>query len=60
MDETIELRASSQWELRDGIPYIDVRDGLYARLGRSVLYNLIESCGERMISAGKSFKLGDT
>ena len=59
MQETTELRASSGWELRGGIPYLEVRDGLYARLGRSVLYNLIEQYGAEVESAGHKFKLGD-
>ena len=59
MGETVELRTSNPLELRGNIPYIDVRDGLYARLGRSVLYNLIEEYGEEVKSDGKSYRLGE-
>lgn len=59
MDEIISLQAETVWELRDGIPYIEVRKQLYARVSRSVLYNLIEHFGEKIDHAGISFPLGD-
>ena len=59
MDEVIELGAESVWALRDGIPYVEVRDGLFARLSRSVLYNLIEEYGAHIETQGKIFPLGE-
>ncbi len=59
MDEEIELSAKSIWELRDGIPYVEVRDGLFARIGRSALYNMIEEFGEAIVINGQSFALGE-
>ncbi len=41
MDET----TTNCIELRDELPYVDVRDGLYARINRAVYYNLIEEFG---------------
>ena len=32
-------------EMREEIPYVEVRDGLYARINRSVYYNLIDQFG---------------
>ncbi|MBL4803421.1 MAG: DUF1285 domain-containing protein [Alphaproteobacteria bacterium] len=59
MDEQVKVSPSHPLELRNNIPYIDVRDGLYARLGRSVLYNLIEEYGAELKSGGKTYKLGE-
>ena len=36
-------------EMRDGIPYVEVRDGLYARINRAVYYNLIEAFGPEIL-----------
>lgn len=58
MEEMVELNAETRWELRDGIPYIEVRDGLFARIGRAVLYNMIEEFGEAIHVKGKVFPLG--
>jgi hypothetical protein len=60
MDETVELGPGHGLELRDGIPYIPVRDGLYARLGRSVYYNLVETFGGIIRSRGTEHVLGET
>lgn len=60
MDETVRLGADHPLELRNGIPYIEVRNGLYARLGRSVYYNLAHRYGEQIHSDGQIFKLGET
>ena len=59
MGEVIELGMGCRWELRDGIPYVEIRNGLYGRIGRSVLYNLIEAYGGYMESRGKTFMLGE-
>lgn len=59
MEEIIELGKGSKWELRDGIPYVEVRDGLYARIGRAVLYNMVEEFGEQLQSRGRRFPLGE-
>ena len=59
MDETITLNKETYWELRQGIPYVEMRDGLFARLGRSVLYNLIEEHGSTITIEGKDFALGE-
>ncbi len=40
-DRPIEMRSTEKGE----IPYVEVRDGLYARVNRSVYYNLIEAMG---------------
>lgn len=58
MDEHIELRRDTQWEIRNEIPYFEVRDGLFAKLGRSVYYNLIEEFGESFESDGTVFNNG--
>lgn len=58
MDEPVTLNSSSVWEIRDGIPYIEIRDRLFARISRAVLYNLIEEFGESIESDGKIFPLG--
>ena len=41
MNETTK----SPIEMREEIPYVEVRDGLYARINRSVYYNLIDQFG---------------
>jgi hypothetical protein len=41
MEETTPERI----EMRGEIPYVHVRDGLYARINRAVYYNLIEEFG---------------
>ena len=58
MEEEVELTAKTIWELRNEIPYFEVRDGLFAKLGRSVYYNLIEEFGESFESDGRVFKNG--
>mgnify|MGYP000070693184 CR=1 FL=1 len=59
MNETIELNAQAQWELRGGIPYIEVRAGLFARIGRAPLYNMIEEFGEFIEVDGRKLPLGE-
>jgi len=58
MSEEITLNAETLWEVRGGIPYIEIRDGLFAKIGRSVLYNLIEEFGESFEVDGKVFNNG--
>ena len=59
MQEEFILSRAHKWELRAGIPYVEVRAGLFARLGRSVYYNLVERFGVQLTSAGATFKLGE-
>lgn len=58
MEEIIALGPEHPLELRGGIPYIEVRDGLYARVARSVYYNLVEMAGTVITSRGAQFPLG--
>lgn len=58
MDEEINLTKDSAWEMRNEIPYVEVRDGLFAKLARSVYYNLIEEFGESFKSDGREFANG--
>jgi len=58
MDEEIELRSDTTWEIRNEIPYVEVRNGLFAKLARSVYYNLVEEFGESFKSDGRQFKNG--
>lgn len=58
MQERIFLTADTHWELRGGIPYFEVRDGLFAKLARSVYYNLVEEFGETFESDGRVFENG--
>lgn len=44
MDETTQKPI----EMRGEIPYVEVRGGLYARIGRSMYYNLIETFGPKV------------
>jgi len=60
MHETITLNAGAHWQLRSEIPYFEVRNGLFAKLGRSVFYNLIEEFGTHIKSDGAIFPLGKT
>ena len=54
MKESITLNEEHPLELRAGIPYIEVRNGLYAKIARSVYYNLVEEYGQSV----QGFKLG--
>jgi len=38
-------------EMRDEVPYVEVREGLYARISRSVYYNLIEEFGAKIFES---------
>ena len=59
MEEKVTLAANTEWELRNNIPYFEVRNGLYAKLGRSVYYNLVEQYGASLMSDGAKFSLGE-
>lgn len=58
MDENVPLGPDHVIELRAHVPYVEVRDGLYARISRSVYYNLIEEYGEKISSRGIEHILG--
>ena len=59
MDEIVELGPEHPLQLRDGVPYIEVRNGLYARIARAVYYHLIEEFGDTVPSRGERYKLGE-
>ncbi len=59
MHEDITINKDTAWELREGIPYVEVRKGLFARIGRSILYNLIEEHGAAIKCDGQNFPLGE-
>lgn len=65
MEESVELGADDSLELRIydkeniTLPYIHVRNGLYARLNRSVYYELIEKYGVEFNSRGQKQVLGE-
>lgn len=48
MDETTSKKLEVRMTERGEIPYVEVRDGLYARINRSVYYNLIEEFGPQI------------
>lgn len=64
MDEIVMLGAEHPLELRYSqtyamdLPYVHVRDGLYARLGRNVYHALAGQYGTSIESDGVSFALG--
>ena len=58
MGETAPLGPEHPIILRQDKPYIEVRNGLYARLSRPVYYNLIEKYGAAVSSRGMSHSLG--
>lgn len=65
MGEHIEVGPDHPVELRtckksgNLLPYVIVRDGLYARIGRSVYYNLVEALGASFESRGITHVLGE-
>ena len=52
--QVIPLKHGHQWQLRDyqglQVPYVCVRDNLYARVNRAVYYQLVELALEQMAS----------
>ncbi len=66
MGEIVPLGPEHPLELRkdkstgDTLPYIMVRNGLYAKLGRPVYYNLVEKYGATVKSRGIAHPLGKT
>lgn len=65
LGESVVVSAARPLELRYNekekteLPYIMIRDDLYARLSRNVYYALIHRFGVCVSSQGKSFKLGN-
>jgi len=59
MGEHVEVSGQNPLELRNNIPYINMRDGLFARIARAPYYNLIEQFGQKIESHGKEFLLGE-
>lgn len=41
------------------IPYIEVRGGLYARIGRAVYYDLLSNYGARLTVGGQTYRLAE-
>lgn len=64
MGETVPLGPQHPMQLRkdkksgDMLPYVEIRDGLYARLGRPVYYTLVQRYGKSMRSRGAVHPLG--
>jgi hypothetical protein len=64
MGETVALGPEHPMELRqdrttgETLPYVEVRKGLRARLGRPVYYNLVQKFGGTVKSRGLAHKLG--
>ena len=62
MEERVPLGPEHPLELRefDGVmlPYIEIRDGLYARLGRNVYHELAQRFGVNIKSRGGQYPLG--
>jgi hypothetical protein len=62
--EVFTLDAEHPLEMRDGVPYVLVRNGLWARVVRSLFYdwvnNNVEEEGGQLVlkSAGSAFSLG--
>lgn len=71
-EELITLDANTVWELRSyqgqQIPYVEVRNGLFARIGRHVFYELVERAEQQqgdngtlnlvICSANRAFPVG--
>ncbi len=64
MGETVALGPDHPMELKrdkttgETLPYIEVRQGLYARLGRPVYYNLVQKYGQEIKSRSGVYPLG--
>lgn len=64
MNEQVTLGEAHPLELRYNdfyamdLPYVHIRGGLYARLGRNVYYALAEEFGTHVTSEGQCFALG--
>lgn len=64
MGEIVPVGPEHPLELKEGklssniLPYIEVRNGLYARLGRPVYYNLVNRFGPSVKSRGGVYPLG--
>lgn len=55
-DFPIILKHAKHFDME--LPYIEIRDGLLARFGRSVYYNMSEEFGLSVTSQGVEFSLG--
>ena len=63
VDDHVVADAAHALTMREGIPYVHVRDGLHAKLARSVYYRLIDVAREEgdemaVYSQGTRFSLG--
>ncbi len=64
MGETVQLGPDHPLELRPDrktgqvLPYVHIRAGLYARLGRPVYYHLVEKYGTSIQSQGVTYPIG--
>lgn len=56
-DHPLELKYCKAYDMK--LPYIPVRDGLYARLGRNIYYTLVEKYGLALESGGVTYPLGE-
>tara|TARA_B100002003_G_scaffold243378_2_gene267738 strand:+ start:66 stop:503 length:438 start_codon:yes stop_codon:yes gene_type:complete len=56
-DRPLKLFYNDKEEMK--LPYIEIRDGLYARIGRNVYYALVEKYGAEITSNGKTYALGE-
>lgn len=65
-EDKIALDVSACWQLRDyqgvQIPYVEVRDGLFARVDRNVYYQMVEQAQQKgdhyvLFSGGVEFPL---
>ena len=62
VEEEIPLESQKQFIVRDGIPYIAMRDNLEAKLRRRLVFDLADLCVDRhektgFYSAGQFFEL---
>lgn len=62
-DEDVSLNETKTFMLKDGLPYVEVRNGLLARLGRNVFYQLADKATEKdgqlgIVIGGKRHEMG--
>lgn len=67
VEDAVALNAKANWQLRDyqgvQVPYVEIREGLFARVDRHVYYQMVESAIEQdngdyvFFSAGHAFPL---
>lgn len=56
-EHPLELRFNEFQQMK--LPYVHVRDGLYARLGRNVYHDLVQTYGASIKSRGLDHPLGE-